>query len=198
VQANDTLQSVTNALVTLLNQDPQVYATTAPTFATNLQIYARVPGPDGNGVPVTATTTNSSGSAQLILTASNQALCCANVAGSPVTPDNPAVPGEILWVYATGLGLPQVTANTQSAIVTGQPYPIGGPQTQPPAANFVSSLAGGSTANILSDSLLPGTVGIFLVVIQLNSSLPTDYYTQLYIAQGLNISNTVTFPVVAP
>jgi uncharacterized protein (TIGR03437 family) len=198
VQANDTLQSVSDALVALLNQDPQVYAVSNPTFATNLQIYARVPGPDGNGVSVTATTTNSSGSAELILTASNTALCCANVAGTPVTPDNPAVPGEILWVYATGLGLPQVIANTQPAIVTGEPYPIGGPQTQPPTASFVSSLAGGSTANILSDSLLPGTVGIFLVVAQLSSSLTTDYFTQIYIAQALNISNTVTFPVVAP
>jgi uncharacterized protein (TIGR03437 family) len=198
VQANDSLQSVCDALVALLNQDPQVYATTTTTFATNLQIYARVPGPDGNGVPVTATTTNSSGSAELILTASNTTLCCANVAGTPVTPDNPAVPGEILWIYATGLGLPAVTSNTQPSIVTGQPYPIGGPQTQPPAASFVSALAGGSTANILSDSLLPGTVGIFLVVAQLSSSLTTDYYTQIYIAQALNISNTVTFPLVAP
>ncbi|HLI83885.1 MAG TPA: hypothetical protein VKV17_08200 [Bryobacteraceae bacterium] len=198
VQANDTLESVRDALVAQLNQDPQIYAVAGVAFAVNLQIYARVPGPDGNGIPVTATTTNSSGGAQLILTASNQALCCANIAGSPVTPDNPAVPGEILWIYATGLGLPQVTANTQSAIVTGQPYPAGGPETQPPSASFVSSLAGGSTANILSASLLPGTVGIFRVVAQLNSSLPTDYFTQIYIAQQLNISNTVTFPVVAP
>jgi uncharacterized protein (TIGR03437 family) len=200
VQANDTLQSVRDALVAQLNQDPQIYAVAGVAFSVNLQIYARVPGPDGNGVAVSATTTNSSGSAELILTASNTTLCCANVAGSPVTPDNPAVPGEILWIYATGLGLPQVKSNTQSAIVTGQPYPTGGPQTQPPPESccFVSSIAGGSTANILSASLLPGTVGVFLVVAQLNSSLPTDYFTQIYIAQGENISNTVTFPLVAP
>ncbi|MBV8732153.1 MAG: hypothetical protein JO336_20285, partial [Acidobacteriia bacterium] len=196
VQASDTLQTVRDALVAQINQDPQVYAVPGVAFAVNFQIYARVPGPDGNGIPISSTTTNPSGSPQLILTTTNTTLCCANVAGSPVTPDNPAVPGEILWVSATGLGLPKITANIQPQIVTGQPYPIGGPQTEP--VNFVSSQAGGKTANVLSASFLPGSVGIFQVVIQLNSSMPTDYFTQLYIAQDIYISNIVTFPVVSP
>lgn len=196
VQSTDTLQTVRDALVAQLNQDPEVYAIPGIAFAVNLQIYARVPGPDGNNIPLNASTTNASGSASLILTATNTTLCCANVAGSPVTPDNPAVPGETLWVYATGLGLPQITADIQPLIVTGQPYPASGPQTQP--VNFVSSLAGGKTANVLSASFLPGVVGVFQVVLQLNSSMPTDYYTQLYIAQDVYISNIVTFPVVSP
>jgi uncharacterized protein (TIGR03437 family) len=199
VQSTDTLQSVCAALVVLLNQDPEVNAISGcATWATNLQLYARVPGPDGNGIAVTSSTTNSSGSASLILTVSNPTLCCANVAGAPVTPDNPAVPGEILWIYATGLGLPAVNANTQPYIVTGQPYPPGAPQTQPTAASFVSSIAGGSTANVLSASLLAGTVGVFQVVVQLGTSLTTDYFTQIYIAQSTYISNTVTFPLLAP
>jgi uncharacterized protein (TIGR03437 family) len=190
------LQSVRDALVAQLNQDPKIYAVPGVAFAVNLQIYARIPGPDGNGIAVSSTTTNSSGSPTLILTATNTSLCCANVAGSPVTADNPAVPGETLLVYATGLGLPQVTADTQPLIVTGQKYPVGAPVTQP--VNFVSSLAGGKTANVLSAGLLPGTVGVFEVVLQLNSSMPTDYFTQLYIAQDVYISNIVTIPVVAP
>ena len=123
-------------------------------------------------------------------------MCCANFAGRLVTPDNPAVPGEILLVYATGLGLPVINANVQPLIVTGQKYPAGGPVTRP--VNFVSSLAGGKTANVLSAGLLPGTTGVFQVVLQLNSSMPTDYLTQLYIAQDIYISNIVTIPVVSP
>jgi uncharacterized protein (TIGR03437 family) len=196
VQSTDTLQSVRDALVAAVNQDPKVYAVPGVAFAVNFQIYARVPGPDGNGIPFSATTTNSKGSASLVLTATNTTLCCANFAGSPVTPDNPAVPGEILIVYATGLGLPVVTADTQPLINTGQKYPAGAPVTQP--VNFVSSLAGGKTANVLSAGLMPGTVGVFEVVLQLNSSMPTDYFTQLYIAQDVYISNIVTIPVVSP
>ena len=64
--------------------------------------------------------------------------------------------------------------------------------------NFVSSLAGGKTANVLSAGLLPGTTGVFQVVLQLNSSMPTDPLTQLYIAQDIYISNIVTIPVVSP
>jgi uncharacterized protein (TIGR03437 family) len=196
VQSTDTLQSIRDALVDVINQDPQVEAVPGIAFAVNLQLYARIPGPDGNGIPVSATTTNASGSPELILTVSNTTMCCANIAGAPVTPDNPAVPGEILWVYATGLGLPTITSNIQPLINTGQPYPANGPITQP--VNFVSSLAGGSTANVLSAGFLGGSVGVFLVVVQLDSTMPTDYYTQIYIAQSTYISNIVTFPVVSP
>jgi uncharacterized protein (TIGR03437 family) len=196
VQSTDTLQSVRDALVAAVNQDPKVYAVAGVAFAVNLQIYARIPGPDGNGIPFSATTTNSKGSASLVLTPTNTSLCCANFLGAPVTPDNPAVPGEILLVYATGLGLPVVDATVQPLIVTGQKYPAGGPVTKP--VNFVSSLAGGKTANVLSAGLLPGTAGVFEVVLQLNSSMPTDYLTQLYIAQDVFISNIVTIPVVSP
>jgi uncharacterized protein (TIGR03437 family) len=194
VQSTDSLQSVRDALVAAVNQDPQVYAVAGVAFAVNFQIFARIPGPDGNGIPFSTATTNSKGSASLVLTATNTALCCANFAGSLVTRDNPAVPGEILLVYATGLGLPVVNANVQPLIVTGQKYPVGGPVTQP--VNFVSSLAGGKTANVLSAGLLPGTAGVFQVVLQLNSSMPTDPLTQLYIAQDVYISNIVTIPVV--
>jgi hypothetical protein len=61
--------------------------------------------------------------------------------------------------------------------------------------NFVSSLAGGDTADVLSASLLPGTVGIFQVVLHLNSSLPTNADTTLTIAQDIYVSNVVTFAV---
>jgi len=64
--------------------------------------------------------------------------------------------------------------------------------------NFVSSLAGGKTANVLSATLKPGMIGTFEVTLQLNSDMPSDPLTNLYIAQDIYISNIVTFPLVNP
>ena len=74
VQASDTLASVRDALVVLINQDPKVEAFAAVSF-TRIRLRARVPGPDGNGIAFSGS--NSSG-AQLIITAFNSQLCCAN------------------------------------------------------------------------------------------------------------------------
>jgi uncharacterized protein (TIGR03437 family) len=127
------------------------------------------------------------------MTAIGTQLCCANVAGSLITPQNPALPGEIIYVYATGLGLPEVSDATKNLIQTGIQYPPGSPNTVPVA--FVSSLAGGSTADVLSASLLPGSVGIFQVILHLNSSLASSDSTTLTIAQDIYVSNVVTFPL---
>ena len=181
VQDGDTLASVRDALINLINQDPKVMATAAVSF-TRIRLQARVPGPDGNGITFSAT--NGAG-AQLILTALTSSLCCANT--GRVTLDNPAAPGETIIVMATGLGLSmQLTENT------GIPY--SGPPTEPDA--FVSSLAGGKTANVLAATLMPGAVGIYQVYLELNSSMPTDPLTQLTIAQDVFVSNIVTFPLV--
>jgi uncharacterized protein (TIGR03437 family) len=56
---------------------------------------------------------------------------------------------------------------------------------------------GGSTANILSAGLLPGFLGVYQVQLQLLNTLPTNLFTQLYIAQNVFTSNIVTIPVVA-
>ena len=198
VQAGDSLDSVRDALVVLLNQDPKVTAQAGIAFARNIVLRARIFGPDGNGVPYSISATGATGSsgAQLILTPETTGLCCANVALTPVTPSNPAVPGEVLLLYATGLGLPVLNEENQPLINTGAKYPDGSPVTQP--VNFVSSLAGGKTANILSATLKPGMVGTYEVMLQLNSDMPTNPLTQIYIAQDIFISNIVTFPVVNP
>jgi uncharacterized protein (TIGR03437 family) len=124
------------------------------------------------------------------------ALCCANVKGAPVTPDNPASADELITIYATGLGLPTLNQTNSNLIVTGQQYPVGAPQTQPTASQFVSSLAGGSTADVLDATLMPGTVGVFQVDLHLNNGLTTNPYTSLTIAQSTFVSNVVTIPVV--
>lgn len=198
VQASDTLDSVRDALVIVINQDPKVSATPGIAFARNIILHARIAGPDGNGVPYSTSVAGAPGGsgAQLILTPETTGLCCANVANTLVTPDNPAIPGEVLVVYATGLGAPVQTELNQNLVVTGAKYPAGGPITQP--VNFVSSLAGGKTANVLSASLLPGTVGTYQVLLQLNSDMPSNPLTNVYIAQDIYISNIVTFAVVNP
>jgi hypothetical protein len=192
VQSGDTLDSIRDNLVQLINQDPQVTAHAAGVFD-RIVIQARVQGPAGNGITIEA---SSSGGATVIMTAFNPTLCCANVAGSLVTDENPAVPGEILQFYATGIGLPIFTEGIQPLVNTGVQFPVGGPETVPIQEQFVSSIAGAKTADVLSATLQPGTVGTYLVVLHLNSDLPTDPRTTVTIAQSDFVSNIVTFPVV--
>ena len=125
------------------------------------------------------------------MTATTARLCCAN--SGPVTEENPALPGENIILLATGLGL--VKDGNKEFQYTGRPY--NGPALNDPS-EFVSSLAGGKTANVLSAGMKPGTVGVFEVVLELNSDIPTDPKTQVTIAQDVFVSNIVTFPVLNP
>ncbi len=186
----DTLDSVRNALVDLINQDPKVTAEPSGIFD-RIMLRARVEGPEGNGIPISATT---NAGATVIITAFSPSLCCANVAGSLVTNENPAVPGEVLVVYATGLGLQKVTDENKDLVQTGIQYPSNGPVTEP--VSFVSSIAGGKTADVFTATFLPGTVGMYKVIIHLNSDLATDPLTSLTIAQNAFVSNVAKFPVV--
>src|SRR5262249_53689148 len=102
VQSGDTLDSIRDALVALINNDPQVTAEASTVFD-RIVLRARVQGPEGNGLTYAV---SASTSATVIMTAIGGALCCANIEGSPVNMTNPAAPGETIIVYATGLGLP--------------------------------------------------------------------------------------------
>ncbi len=190
VKEGDTLATIRDRLIELINQDPKVEAFPAGLF-TRIRLRARVEGPEGNGIRYSASV---SSGAQVILTPLNEALCCANVGGSLVTEDNPALPGETIVVYATGLGLIKPDEARQ-AIVTGEKYK--GPAFNEPV-EFVSSLAGGKTANVLFAGLKPGMVGVYEVHLELNSDLPTNPLTQLTIAQDIYVSNVITFPVFNP
>lgn len=186
----DTLESIRDNLIALIDQDPKVHAYAAGVF-TRIRLKARVEGPEGNNITYSASANDS---AQVILTATGSTLVGANVEGSLVTDDNPAVPGETITVYAAGLGLPVLTDDNRDIINTGQQYH--GPNTEPVA--FVSSLAGGKTANVLAATLDNGKVGVYRVDLELNSDIPTDPFTQLTIAQDVYVSNIVTIPVVNP
>jgi hypothetical protein len=71
--------------------------------------------------------------------------------------------------------------------------------TVPPgdSDHFVNSVAGASTADVISATILPGTVGLYRVLLHLNPSLVTDPFAQMTIAQGVFVSNIVTLPIVA-
>jgi uncharacterized protein (TIGR03437 family) len=195
VTSGDTLASIRDQLIGAINaSEPLVTASAASQFQ-RIILTAKVQGPDGDTITYTGT---ASTGADVIITPFGNTLCCANVAGAPVTYDNPALPGETILVYATGLGLPDFSQVDQSLIVTGQQYPVGGPLTAPVEAQSVSSIAGGSTADVLDASLVPGMVGIYGVLLHLNSSLATNQYTAVTISQDVFTSNSVSFPVLSP
>jgi uncharacterized protein (TIGR03437 family) len=119
----DTLDSIRDNLVALINTDPQVTAYASTDFD-RIVLLARVAGPDGDGIVYGASTssgasTTMTGLGRLAL----RSLCCANIAGALVTPREPGAAGEIIYVYATGLGLPVVSPLNQGLITTGSIYP---------------------------------------------------------------------------
>jgi uncharacterized protein (TIGR03437 family) len=189
VKKDDKLENIRDGLIEAINANPEekVIAFPAGVF-TRIRLRAKVEGPAGNGITIAG---NVNDGAQVILTATNSALCCANAAGAPVTEANPALPGETIVVYATGLGLVEPEDALFSA-TTGAKYR--GPEINRPL-EFVSSLAGGKTANVLYSGLRPETFNLYEVHLELNSDLPTNPQTQLTIAQDIYVSNIITFPV---
>ncbi len=192
VVEGDTLESIRDNLIKLINANSEepVEASAAGVF-TRIRLRYKKQGSEGNGIAYKGSASDGS---QVILTATTPALCCANTAGARVTKDNPALPGETIIVYATGLGLVQPDS-ANLATITGQAYK--GPLLNRPN-EFVSSLAGGKTANVLFAGLRTGVVGIYEIHLELNSDLPTEDFVELTIAQDVYVSNAITFPVFNP
>lgn len=191
VLSTDTLQTVATGLANAINAapDPNVLAIPGNEFQTII-LEARLPGPAGENIAIGQSTTgvSSSTGATETITIINPITCCDNIASAQVTTANPAVPGEIVYVFATGLGPP--APSDQS---TGEVY-RGGTQN-PPATPVDSILTDGSSATILSAFLVPGTIGVYAVEFELLSGLGVDPTTQLTIAQQSYVSNVVTFAV---
>ena len=196
VEGGDSLASIRNALISLLAADPQVTATPSSEF-TRILLQAKLPGAAGNTIPFVVSVNTG---ANLLLTAigpappspgSGALLCCASAAGALITRNNPALAGETIVVYATGLGLPSLSPEVDKYIQSGQPYQ--GPPTFP--QSFVSAQINNTTANVLRAEMAPGMIGVYQVYLQLSSSLTTDPQAELYIAQNDFRSNVVTLPV---
>jgi uncharacterized protein (TIGR03437 family) len=194
VQQGDTLNSVRDAFIALVNAktNERVTASAAGEFS-RIVLTAKVGGPLGNGIPITSSTSTS---ASIVIDVLDSAsTCCANIAGARITPDNPAVPGEVITIYATGIGPTTLEDGVTAAAITGQVYP--GPALNVPETLVDNAQVGGTTANVLTAGLLPGFLGVYQVQLQLLDSLTTNLFTQLYIAQNVFTSNIVTIPVVA-
>jgi uncharacterized protein (TIGR03437 family) len=190
VLSTDTLLSVRDALVNLINSapDPNVIASASNQYQRFI-LTARLPGPAGEGIAISQTVTGTN--ASLVLTLFNSATCCDNAQGALVTADNPAIPNEVVYVFATGLGVPNPLN-----VETGQAAPV---TFSPPSTPVDSILTDGVAANILSASLTPGLVGIYTVQFQIGGGVSaTDLLAQLIIAQQAFVSNVVTFPIVVP
>jgi uncharacterized protein (TIGR03437 family) len=200
VLSTDTLASIRDQLVAQINANGEelVNASASPSF-TRIFLQAKVPGPEGNNI-VIGGTSGVSGSATVgtpsavTITATTPTLCCANRAGSPVTPDNPALAGEVIYIYATGLGLVQPD-QAKNSIVDGTAYQ--GPISNTPNAS-VSSLAGTVTAQVISAGLAVGMIGVYEVVLQLGSGAANNPNSQLTISQDIYTSNIVTIPIYNP
>jgi uncharacterized protein (TIGR03437 family) len=195
VQSTDTLQTLRDGLIALINSNSneKVTATPAGEFA-RIILTAKVGGPAGNGIAITGTT--STNATETISPLDSGATCCANIAGSLVTADNPVVPGEVITIYATGIGPTTLADGLTLVSVTGQLYP--GPALNLPLTNVDNAQVGGTTANVLNAGLAVNNLpGVYSVQLQISNALPTNPVTQLYIAQNVFTSNIVTIPVVA-
>jgi len=193
VQSSDTLSTVRDALISLINSnsDEKLSATPAQQF-TRIILTAKVRGPDGNGISIGAT---NGANASIIGTAINTTTCCASVAGARVSQDNPVTPGEVITIFATGIGL--VNGPDGSPVgITGKVYD--GPAFNIASAPVDNAQVGGLTATVLNSGLLPGMIGVHQIDLQISDQLPTNPNTQMFIAQNVFTSNIVTIPIVAP
>ncbi len=128
----------------------------------------------------------------MTLSARGSHLCCGNEPFSPITTENPLVPGELILVFGTGLGL----TDNQEAVETGRPTQAGTVANVPLVADdFVSSQFGGRTAQVEFVGLMEGSVGVYQVNLRTNTDLVDNPATPLWIAQGLFISNVIRLPV---
>jgi uncharacterized protein (TIGR03437 family) len=195
IQSTDTLQAVRDGLIALIsaNSNERVTASVAGEF-TRIILTAKVGGPAGNGIAISG---NVSTNATITVSPlGSSATCCANVAGSLVTQQNPVIPGEVITIYATGIGVTTLPDGLTQASITGRVYP--GPELNIPVNNVDNAQVGGTTANVLSAGLAVGMMpGVYAVLLQIDNSLPTNPVTQMYIAQNVFTSNIVTLPVVA-
>jgi len=99
--------------------------------------------------------------------------------GVPITNESPAAPGEVVTVWASGLGL----------VGGGDGASTDGDTLLP-----VNALVNGEPAEVLSARLPRGVVGIYEVVIVLPAGAAGDE-VRLQLVEDAMLSNTVIFPV---
>ena len=193
VVASDTLTSIENQFISLINANSnEVVSAQAAGAFNRIILSAKQPGAAGVGTTVKVSV--SSGANLLLTVLGPGTMCCANTAGAPVTTANPAVPGELINIYATGLG---ITTSPDGTWQNADGVPYAGPPNN--VLQSVDALINGnSTANVLFTGFQPGSIGVYQVTLQMGESLSTNLQSTLRIAQNLFTSNIVTIPIYAP
>lgn len=98
---------------------------------------------------------------------------------------NPVRPGDVLTIYATGLG------RTSPEVPSGTPAP----DDQLSNADIPTAVKiGGVPADVLFAGLTPGQIGIYQINVQVSGSIATGDSVPLEITQG-GASTSVTVPV---
>ena len=110
--------------------------------------------------------------------------------GTPVTADDPAKPGEVLTLWATGLGFVNA-AGSEGVAEAGHPYSVSDSQAQIPVEAYLN----GQAVPVLHAGLPQGAVGIYEIRLLLPGTLPPGRTANLLISQAGVNSNTVTVPV---
>jgi uncharacterized protein (TIGR03437 family) len=100
--------------------------------------------------------------------------------GAPITLESPAKSGEVVTVWAAGLGV--LNNDSKTEIST-------------PVSTSVNALVNGQPAEVVSAALPAGAVGVYEVRVILPAGLASKGPAQLLISQNGNASNTVTFAV---
>ncbi len=100
--------------------------------------------------------------------------------GVPITNESPASPGEVVTVWASGLGLVGAGDGTSTDGDTVLP---------------VRALVNGVPAEVLSARLPRGAVGIYEVAVALPAGIAASDEVRLQVVENAVASNTVVFPV---
>ena len=106
--------------------------------------------------------------------------------GTLVTPDAPAIIGELLTIYGTGFGPTDHTRPFGFPVPAKPPYLVLDP---------VSAQVGASTLTVESAYALPGSIGVDAVQFRLDSTVPSGANLSfLLVVNGVN-SNRLLLPV---
>jgi uncharacterized protein (TIGR03437 family) len=110
--------------------------------------------------------------------------------GPPVDKQNPANPGEVLTIWATGLGT--VSDNSASAsLLAGRPHEGVAAAVSVP----VTALINGEDAQVLSATLPEGAIGVYRIQVVVPPEIAARGEAYLSVSQNLTASNTVRFPL---
>ena len=197
VQDNDTLQTIRDALIALINANPGEIVTRPPPCPSNLSGCAprspvrKATASRSQAVPLARPP------APLERSPSRRPIphCAAPTSRvrplPPPTRRRPAKPSTSTGpVWAWSIRRPPRTPSSTDRLTTA---PL---RTTPVLP--VSALAGGSTSTVFSAGLAVGMIGIYEIVLEINSTIETNPFTQLTISQDIYTSNIVTIPVYQP